>query len=127
MDNKGKSAAGAASGDEPAKEQLAMSEVQFEMLMRNSLEAARAASKIEAQLEVSNALPGINQRIESVAAAAASEAAAAAVARRSKVSALKQYGITAGISTAVFVAGSLAMIGYDRYTRRDRQDQNQQQ
>ncbi len=66
---------------------------------------------------LASARPDMDKAAEEIANKAVSQA----LARQQKSSALKVYGTTAAVSAGVFVAGTLAMIGIDRYKHRNDQ------
>ncbi len=79
-----------------------------------SLEAAKVSLKATSDF-LAAAQPEIEARTEEVA----SRVVANALARKQKIGALKQHGTTALVSAAVFIAGTAAMFGVDKYRHRN--------
>lgn len=96
-----------------------MSQEQLQTLMREisptiGLVAAQAAQAAAADF-VAKARPEIeNRTTEQV-----TKAVAEAMARKEKTSTLVNYGKQAAVSAGVFVAGTLAMIGVDKFRHRN--------
>lgn len=102
-----------------AKVNVGISQEQFSELLKASAVTSDAIAKSVGRSAAEAYLAGQEKMIQQQAKTAAQLAVADALARKEKISSLQKHGTNVATAAAVFVAGTLMMIGYDKYQHRN--------